>query len=397
MCRWARGCTSSTLSACRPAGTRGSSTCCRRRRSGGRRCCGMRRWRSGGLRGKQHAPAHLTSPLELPISHHPHSAAANLSSGSGSCWRQACRPSSGGCWMHARHYGLHGCMAGCLRPGVTWRLPQVSVKGGSPPPAKALAVPALAAPAHTSCPDSSPAARHCEYEAARQQKRNTLQRTALAALRAAAEETAGRLAGFWLRWQVQAVLRHGLHAWRTAVAEQRSNRELSGMAAVHRERHLLSAGLAAFAGNAATAGAGCSPGPSQQPHGSQGRGGQPLPVRYEPSFMPARRQPAGPQQQQQQRQQAPPSTRATIVIRHRLSAGQQEQRPPAAPAASGSSSCASHSMPDWRAAADYWRRRHETLAQQQQQAAPAPSVVPVGTHTAITLQELRQQWQQRPQ
>ena len=234
-------------------------------------------------------------------------------------------------------------------------------------------------------------------------------RSALSAWRASAEETAERLAAFWLRWQVQAPLHRTLRAWRAVAAEQRSERALSGMAQVHRERQLLQSGLAAFAGNASQAG-GTANGrrdavlqrSPRSPAGQQ-------PVRLQQQH--EARHHAQQQQQQQRQQPAAVRTRTTITVSHgRAASAGQEQRAPAAvaqarPAASGGS-CAAEAessvlaaVSDWRAAADYWRQRHERFAaaqQQQQQHAPAQPLQPaaVGPHTAATLQELRVRWQQ---
>lgn len=253
-----------------------------------------------------------------------------------------------------------------------------------------------------------PAARHFEYEAARQQRRDLLLRLALSAWRAAAEETSGRLAAFWLRWHVQAPMRRALHAWRVVAAEQRSERALSGMAEVHRERQLLQTGLAAFAGN--TPQAGCSP---------SGRRGSELrlsPSRPAAPHVGRQQQQQGkrhPAQQQHQHQQPLPAvrTRTTITISHgRAASPGQEQRAPAValaqPAGSSGSSCSAAAgssmlatVSDWRAAADYWRQRHESFAGQQQQqrhviAQEVAQPAAVGPHTAATLQELRVRWHQ---
>lgn len=234
---------------------------------------------------------------------------------------------------------------------------------------------------------------------------------ALAAWRASAEATAGQLATFWLRWQVQATLRQALRGWHTAAAAQRSERELAGMADCHRERQLLQQGLEAFAGNAAQA--------DRQQQSPNHTATQPQ-VWQQQQQLPSRLAPQHPQQQQQQQQQSrgrpvpqqPPQlvqhqqplltrTRTTIIISHgRGSSAGQEQQPPA-PAVSGSSCAAAQSMltavSDWRAAADYWRQRHGTFAAQQQQQSvqPLQQAAAVGPQTAATLLELRAQWQQR--
>lgn len=271
-----------------------------------------------------------------------------------------------------------------------------------------------------------PAARHWEYEAARQHRRDCLLRLALHSWRAAAEATASHLTGFWAVWQVEAPLRRALLGWRQAAAAARAERELQGMADVHCERRLQQLGLGALASNAA---------------GRHLDGRVHCPVQQEPQrrlcsevtpqalhHAAAAQQHWAPvavrQQQQQQaclakqqssqvvqgasaspqqQQQRPIRTTVSVVIsRSRTTQGdQQEQQAPAG----SSSSCTSASqgtpgaMTDWRAAADFWRQRHASFAtalgqQHEPAAASAPAAAAVRPQTVATLSELRAQWQQ---
>lgn len=245
----------------------------------------------------------------------------------------------------------------------------------------------------------APAARHWEYEAARQHRRNYLLRQALHSWRAAAEVTAGRLAGFWAVWQVEAPLRRALVGWRRAAAAARAERMLEGMADVHHERRLQGVGLTALGAHAAAARSAGSPGETvqwRQPWTQQQHSMQPVQQQYAT-------QPPPPQQQQLSQQQ--PLVRTTIVISRNRQNGpvvQQEQRAPV-PAASGGSCAAAQGMldavTDWRAAADFWRQRHAAFAsglgqQLGQEAAAGPDAAAVRPQTVATLAKLRAQWQQ---
>lgn len=279
------------------------------------------------------------------------------------------------------------------------------------------------------CLSHVPAARHWEYEAARQHRREHLLRLALHSWRAAAEATAGRLAGFWAMWQVEAPLRRALLGWRQAAAAGRADRALEGMAEVHCERRLQRLGLEALASNAASCRAACAPGGAEQqqqqiqqqkqrrqhsslvPRASHSVGGAqppraPAAAWQQPHACVPMQQASEvsqfPSASQQQQQQQP--IRTTIVISHSRGtrSDQQEQQAPAY-AASGCS-CASSSqgghdaMTDWRAAANFWRQRHASFASalgQPHVLQPAAAPAAVRPATVATLSELRAQWQGR--
>ena len=309
---------------------------------------------------------------------------------------RACAPSSRRWQLPLSSGGGRSCRPGCLRAGGAWPPPQVS---RPPPPSLAACRLTGVGDACHSCALPTPAAaRHWRYEAARQVRRDQLLRTALAAWREAAEDTAGTLASFWARWQVQAVQSRALLAWRQVAAAQRSARELQGMADVHRTRQLKAAGLAAFAGATAAARTAreCSASPPFDAHAG--------PRTQQRAQQHVQQQ----QRQQQQRLPAPPSapqaqqaqprgftTRTTIIISQPAS-----QCPAQLAVAASASSCAgaSGSTTNWRAAAAYWQERHARLAQQpplaQQQAVAVHPPAGVGPHTATTLSELRMRWAQ---
>ncbi|KAL4458778.1 hypothetical protein ABPG75_013643 [Micractinium tetrahymenae] len=248
-------------------------------------------------------------------------------------------------------------------------------------------------------------ARHWAYEAARRQRHHCLLRAALSAWRADTEATAEQLARFWLRWQAQAPLRCALLGWRWAVQARHEQRVLCGMAAVHRERRLLQAGLRAFfeavhaARAAGSAGRGRSSAGSLTSAGylacsSAGHSGVPQQhwqagrhtVDVFVGSMPAE------QQRQHQHQQHGPhggGTTTTVTVsrgpRHWRG---QEQVPPAGaassrmPGAATASNCSTaasagpvaaaaqgmlEAVSSWRAAADFWRQRHASYSQQQSQ------------------------------
>lgn len=272
------------------------------------------------------------------------------------------------------------------------------------------------------CP---PADRHWDYEAARDQRRALLLRCSLAAWRAAAEDTAGLLARFWLRWQVQAPLRRVLLAWRAAATAAHQDRVLGSAAEVHRERRLQQQGLAAFAAQAA----------SSRARSSAGAGASSL---HSILQQPARRQPAS--KRQLGTAVAGPGTRprereggecsgcggggftATILISQGhcnaelpATAQQQEQVAPGAAAAASHVTAADGSRclaaqgvgsggTDWRAAASYWRQRHASYSLQQQPGLSTASggqqqqqQQPVCVHpgTVAALAELRAEWRQQ--
>lgn len=250
--------------------------------------------------------------------------------------------------------------------------------------------------AAASAPAPAPAARHWEYEAARQHRRARLLRLALHSWRTAAEVTAGRLAGFWAVWRVEAPLRRALVGWRQAAAAARAERALEGMADVHHERRLQTLGLAALGANAAAARPAAGPGGAVQRRQASTQQQQ-----QQHSMQPVQQQNAAQQQQQQQ-----PAMRTTIVIsrsRHNGPAVQQEQRAPVPAASGGSCASAAPSMldavADWREAADFWRQRHAAFAsglgqQLGQQAVAGSAAAAVRPQTVATLAELRAQWQQ---
>ncbi|EFN53243.1 hypothetical protein CHLNCDRAFT_137152 [Chlorella variabilis] len=267
--------------------------------------------------------------------------------------------------------------------------------------------------------------RHWDYEAARDQRRALLLRCSLAAWRAAAEDTAGLLARFWLRWQVQAPLRRVLLAWRAAATAAHQDRVLGSAAEVHRERRLQQQGLAAFAAQAA----------SSRARSSAGAGASSL---HSILQQPARRQPAS--KRQLGTAVAGPGTRprereggecsgcggggftATILISQGhcnaelpATAQQQEQVAPGAAAAASHVTAADGSRclaaqgvgsggTDWRAAASYWRQRHASYSLQQQPGLSTASggqqqqqQQPVCVHpgTVAALAELRAEWRQQ--